>query len=31
MNVMTPWTLSGYAWSENAGYIDFTTQDGTYS
>lgn len=24
-------TLSGYAWSENAGYIDFTSVDGTYS
>ncbi|GAB0174490.1 MAG: hypothetical protein HHAS10_03690 [Candidatus Altimarinota bacterium] len=25
MSAMTPWSLSGYTWSENAGYIDFST------
>ena len=30
-NVMTPWTLSGYAWSENAWYIDFDAEPTSYS
>lgn len=32
MNVMTPWKLSWYAWSDNAGYIDMNEPiDGSYS
>lgn len=31
MSAMTPWSLSWYAWSENAGYIDFSTpSDNSY-
>lgn len=31
MSAITPWTMIGYAWSDNAGYIDFQAQDATYS
>jgi hypothetical protein len=31
MNVMTPWMLSGYIWSDTAGYIAMEAQDSTYS
>ena len=31
VEIVSPNTLSGYAWSENIGYIDFTSVDGTYS
>jgi hypothetical protein len=27
----TAWIISGYAWSPNAGYIDFSAQDPSYS
>lgn len=31
MSAITPWTMIGYAWSDNAGYIDFQAQNNTYS
>jgi hypothetical protein len=31
MNVMTPWMLSGYIWSDNAGYISMKAEDSSYS
>lgn len=31
MNVMTPWQIDGYAWSNSGGYVDFVAQDASYS